>query len=61
MPAVEIAAALARLVQGKTPLLLKAPERSERARDDRDRAANVRERERARASASSRFETRQAS
>src|SRR6185295_4261596 len=30
VPAIEIAAALARLAQGSTPLLLKAPERSER-------------------------------
>jgi len=33
VPAVEIAAALARLVQGNSPLLLKAPERSERSRE----------------------------
>jgi ATP-dependent RNA helicase DeaD len=37
VPALEIAAALARLVQGKTPLLLKAPERSERPRRDDER------------------------
>jgi ATP-dependent RNA helicase DeaD len=35
VPALEIAAALARLVQGNAPLLLKAPERTARPRDDR--------------------------
>ena len=34
VPALEIAAALARLVQGNAPLLLKTPERGERARFD---------------------------
>jgi ATP-dependent RNA helicase DeaD len=36
VPAVEIAAALARMVQGNAPLLLKTPERSERTHATRD-------------------------
>ena len=39
MPAIEIAAALARLAQGNAPLLLKAPDRSERSRRDDERGA----------------------